>query len=67
MLFPLPRTTEGPLKQALNHPKNPDFIDATTPGFNYDSIAGLDDLQYPYTEAFVMRTLHSLSPFLRSA
>jgi hypothetical protein len=26
----------------------------------------LDDLQYPHTKAFVMRTLHSLSPFLCS-
>jgi hypothetical protein len=49
---------EGPLEQVLEHPKSPDFIDATTSGFTYDSLAGLDYLQYPHTEAFGMPSIH---------
>jgi hypothetical protein len=30
-------TTEGPVQQVLEHPKSPDFIEATTSGFTYDS------------------------------
>jgi len=45
---------EGLLEQVLEHPKSPDFIDAAASGFTYDSLAGLDYLQYPYTEAFSM-------------
>ena len=58
---------EGPLEQVLDHPKSPDFIDATTSGFTYDSLAGLDYLQYPHTEAFGMPSLHSMSPSIHSA
>jgi hypothetical protein len=53
---------EGPLEQVLEHPKSPDFIDATTSGFTYDSLAGLDYLQYPHTEAFGMPSIHRTSP-----
>ncbi|KAH9081786.1 hypothetical protein EDB83DRAFT_2589908 [Lactarius deliciosus] len=49
---------EGPLEQVLEHPKSPDFIDATTSGFTYDSLAGLDYLQYPHTEAFGIPSIH---------
>jgi len=49
---------EGPLEQVLEHPKSPDFIDATTSGFTYDSLAGLDYLQYPHSEAFGMPSIH---------
>jgi hypothetical protein len=52
----------APLKQVLECPKSPDFIDATTSGFTYDSLAGLDYLQYPHTEAFVMPSVHSTLP-----
>ncbi len=54
---------EGPLEQVLEHPKSPDFIDATTSGFTYDSLAGLDYLQYPHTEAFGMPSIHRTSLF----
>jgi hypothetical protein len=53
---------EGPLEQVLEHPKSPDFIDAATSGFTYDSLAGLDYLQYPHTEAFGMPSIHRTSP-----
>ena len=39
---------EGPLEQVLKHPKSPDgpdFIDAATSGFTYDT---LDYLQCPH-------------------
>ncbi|KAH9982760.1 hypothetical protein BGW80DRAFT_1453584 [Lactifluus volemus] len=49
---------EGPLEQVLEHPKSPDFIDAATSGFTYDSLAGLDYLQYPHTEAFGMPSIN---------
>ncbi|KAF8273019.1 hypothetical protein EI94DRAFT_1795715 [Lactarius quietus] len=49
---------EGPLEQVLEHPKSPDFIDATASGFAYDSLAGLDYLQYPHTEAFGIPSIH---------
>ena len=52
---------EGPLEQVLEHPKSPDFIDATTSGFTYDSLAGLDYLQYPHTEAFGIPSIHRTS------
>jgi hypothetical protein len=52
---------EGPLEQVLEHPKSPDFIDAATSGFTYDSLAGLDYLQYPHTEAFGMPSIHRTS------
>ena len=58
---------EGPLEQVLEHPKSPDFIDATTSGFTYDSLAGLDYLQYPHTEAFGMPSLHSMLLSIHSA
>jgi hypothetical protein len=32
--------------------KSPDFIDAAASGFTYDTLTGLDNLQYPRTEAF---------------
>jgi hypothetical protein len=57
--IPLPTSTmEGPLEQVLEHPKSPDFIDAAASGFTYDSLAGLDYLQYPHTEAFGMPSIH---------
>lgn len=52
---------EGPLEQVLEHPKSPDFIDANTSGFAYDSLAGLDYLQYPHTEAFGIPSIHRTS------
>jgi hypothetical protein len=52
---------EGPLEQVLEHPKSPDFIDAATSGFTYDSLAGLDYLQYPHTEAFGMPSINRTS------
>src|SRR6266404_4269791 len=52
---------EGPLEQVLEHPKSPDFIDATTSGFPYDSLAGLDYLQYPQTEAFAIPSINRTS------
>jgi hypothetical protein len=65
-IFLLPTTTmEGPLEQVLEHPKSPDFIDAATSGFTYDSLAGLDYLQYPHTEAFGMPSIHRTSPSTR--
>ena len=50
--------TESGLEQVLEHPKSPDFIDAAASGFTYDSLAGLDYLQYPHTEAFGMPSVH---------
>ena len=44
-----------PLEQVLEHPNSPDFIDT---GFTYDSLAGLDYLQYPHTEAFGTPSIH---------
>ena len=55
---------EGLLKQVLEIPKSSDFIDATTSGFAYDSLSGLDYLQYPHTEAFGMPSLARSLPFL---
>jgi hypothetical protein len=52
---------EGPLEQVLEHPKSPDFIDAATSAFTYDSLAGLDYLQYPHTEAFGMSSINRTS------
>jgi hypothetical protein len=52
----------APLEQVLECPESPDFIDAATSGFTYDSLAGLDYLQYPHTEAFGMPSVHSTSP-----
>jgi len=49
---------EGPLEQVLEHPKSPDFIDAAASGFTYDSLAGLDYLQYPHTDSFGMPSIH---------
>jgi hypothetical protein len=54
---------EGPLEQVLEHPKSPDFIDANTSGFAYDSLAGLDYLQYPHAEAFGIPSIHRTSLF----
>jgi hypothetical protein len=51
---------EGPLEQVLEHPKSPDLIDAAASGFTYDSLAGLDYLQYPHTEAFGMPSVHCM-------
>jgi len=62
-LTPLPTATIGGLlEQVLGHPKRPDFIDATTSGFTYDSLAGSDHFQYPHTETFGMPSLALLSP-----
>jgi len=55
---------EGPLKQVFEYPRNPDFIDATTSGLTFDSLAGLDYLQYSCTKAF---GVPSLPPFAISS
>jgi hypothetical protein len=50
-------TMEVPFEQVLEHPKSPDF-NAAASGFTYDSLAGIDYLQYPHTEAFGMPSIH---------
>jgi hypothetical protein len=49
------------LEQVLEHPKSPDFIDAATSGFTYDTLTGLDYLQYPHTDAFGMPSINRTS------
>jgi hypothetical protein len=48
---------EGPLEQVLEHRKSPDF-NAAASGFTYNSLSGVDYLQYPHTEAFGMPSIH---------
>jgi len=62
-LTPLPTATIGGLfEQVPGHPKRPDFINATTSGFTYDSLASPDHFQYLHTKAFGMPSLALLSP-----
>ncbi|KAA1471375.1 hypothetical protein DENSPDRAFT_112088 [Dentipellis sp. KUC8613] len=53
---------EAPLEQVLEHPKSPDFMDASASNFTYDSLSGLDYLQYPHTDSYGMPALNSSSP-----
>jgi len=53
---------EGPLEQVLEYPRSPDFIDATSSGFIYDSLAGLDYLQGSHIKAFGMPSFLLPSP-----
>lgn len=50
---------EGPLE----HPKSPSFMEATgTPNFTYDSLTGLDYLQYPHSEPYTLSSLNLSNP-----
>jgi hypothetical protein len=50
---------KAPLSKLLNAPSAPTSLtfDAATPGFTYDTLAGLDHLQCAHTEAFSMPSL----------
>ncbi|THH19675.1 hypothetical protein EW146_g1536 [Bondarzewia mesenterica] len=45
---------EGPLEHVLDHPKSPDFM--------YDSLSGLDYLQYPNNEPYGLASLNLSNP-----
>lgn len=50
---------EGPLE----HPRSPNFLESTgTPNFTYDTLSGLDYLQYPTSEPYSLSSLNLTNP-----